>query len=102
VTDFYQQLPRKRIGAGALITDEDGRVLMVEPTYKEHWEIPGGVVERGETAFDACCTRSHRFVELPRLAAVTVARLVRRIHFALQARHEGRTIELADGHPTAT
>ena len=52
--DFYGRLPRKRVGAGALITDGAGRVLMVEPTYKDAWEVPGGVVEADETAFDAC------------------------------------------------
>ena len=52
--EFYAALPRKRVGAGALITDADGRVLMVEPTYKDSWEVPGGVVELGETAVDAC------------------------------------------------
>ena len=40
--------------AGALFFDEAGRVLLVEPTYKPHWEIPGGAVERGETPSDAC------------------------------------------------
>jgi ADP-ribose pyrophosphatase YjhB (NUDIX family) len=51
---FYADLPRKRVGAGALITDSAGRILMVEPTYKDHWEVPGGVVEANETAFAAC------------------------------------------------
>ncbi|MFI6100126.1 NUDIX domain-containing protein [Lentzea sp. NPDC051213] len=41
-------------GAGALFFDEAGRVLLVEPTYKPHWEIPGGVIERGETPSEAC------------------------------------------------
>jgi 8-oxo-dGTP diphosphatase len=52
--ELYGRLPRKRVGAGALITDAAGRVLMVEPTYKAAWEVPGGVVEADETAFDAC------------------------------------------------
>jgi ADP-ribose pyrophosphatase YjhB (NUDIX family) len=51
---FYRSLPRKRVGAGALITDAAGRVLLVEPTYKSNWEVPGGLVEGGETAFAAC------------------------------------------------
>ncbi|MDF0532401.1 NUDIX hydrolase [Tsukamurella sp. 8F] len=54
VDDFYASLARTRLGAGALITDGDGRVLMVEPTYKQTWEIPGGAVERGEGAPAAC------------------------------------------------
>ncbi|WP_434442290.1 NUDIX domain-containing protein [Lentzea sp. E54] len=45
---------RALAAAGALFFDEAGRVLLVEPTYKPHWEIPGGVVERGETPLEAC------------------------------------------------
>lgn len=40
--------------AGALFFDEAGRLLLVEPTYKPNWEIPGGVVEQGETPTEAC------------------------------------------------
>lgn len=42
-------LPRKRMGAGVLLTHPDGRVLLVEPTYKDHWEVPGGAVEADES-----------------------------------------------------
>ena len=51
---FWAGLARVRTGAGALITDGEGHVLMVEPTYKDRWEIPGGSVDAGETAVDAC------------------------------------------------
>jgi ADP-ribose pyrophosphatase YjhB (NUDIX family) len=40
--------------AGALFVDERGRVLLVEPVYKPRWEIPGGVIEPGETPSAAC------------------------------------------------
>ncbi|MFJ8964496.1 NUDIX domain-containing protein [Lentzea sp. NPDC102401] len=40
--------------AGALFFDDAGRLLLVEPTYKPHWEIPGGVIEHGETPSEAC------------------------------------------------
>lgn len=40
--------------AGALIRDERDRILLVEPTYKDHWEIPGGVIEVGETPSQGC------------------------------------------------
>jgi 8-oxo-dGTP diphosphatase len=40
--------------AGALFADGQGRVLLVEPTYKPGWEIPGGVIEEGETPSAAC------------------------------------------------
>ena len=46
--------PAKRMGAGALIRDEHGRVLLVQPTYQESWEIPGGSVEADESPRAAC------------------------------------------------
>ncbi len=42
------------MGAGALIRGEDGRVLVVEPTYKDTWELPGGSVEADESPRAAC------------------------------------------------
>jgi 8-oxo-dGTP diphosphatase len=47
-------LPRKRMGAGALVRDADARVLLVEPTYKPDWEIPGGLVEVDESPRAGC------------------------------------------------
>lgn len=46
--DFYASLPRRRMGAGVLFVDAACQPLLVEPTYKPTWEIPGGVVEAGE------------------------------------------------------
>ncbi|MDF5751169.1 NUDIX hydrolase [Spongiactinospora sp. TRM90649] len=40
--------------AGALFFDRDDRVLLVDPVYKEHLDIPGGFVEEGETPYEAC------------------------------------------------
>nr|GID87304.1 NUDIX hydrolase [Actinoplanes derwentensis] len=38
-----------RIAAGALFFDDENRVLLVKPTYKAGWDIPGGYVEPGES-----------------------------------------------------
>ena len=43
-----------RVSAGALFTDDAGRILMVRPTYKDYWDIPGGYVEPGESPYAAC------------------------------------------------
>ncbi len=43
------ELPKKVVAAGMLFHDERGRALLVEPTYKPLWEIPGGVVEARES-----------------------------------------------------
>jgi 8-oxo-dGTP diphosphatase len=45
---------RPVVAAGVLFVDSESRVLMVRPTYKEHWEIPGGFVEPGESPYRAC------------------------------------------------
>jgi RimJ/RimL family protein N-acetyltransferase/8-oxo-dGTP pyrophosphatase MutT (NUDIX family) len=42
-------LPRKRAIAQLLVRDPDGRVLLCRLTYKQDWDLPGGVVEVGES-----------------------------------------------------
>jgi len=48
-------LPAIPASAGALIFDRKGRLLLLKPTYKSGWTIPGGVMEAdGETPWEAC------------------------------------------------
>ncbi|WP_205470947.1 NUDIX hydrolase [Nocardioides sp. SYSU D00038] len=42
-------LPRKRAIAQMLVRDPDDRVLLCQLTYKSDWDLPGGVVEVGES-----------------------------------------------------
>ena len=42
-------LPRKRLIAHVLIRDDEGRVLLCETQFKVDWELPGGIVEPGES-----------------------------------------------------
>jgi 8-oxo-dGTP diphosphatase len=53
VNDYTTTLPRKRMGAGVLFGDGAGRVLLVEPAYKDYWEIPGGCVDADESPYQA-------------------------------------------------
>ena len=42
-------LPRKRAISQMLVRDEEERVLLCRLTYKRDWDLPGGVVEVGES-----------------------------------------------------
>jgi 8-oxo-dGTP diphosphatase len=49
------EVPRIPASAGALIFDEQGRLLILKPNYKKGWTIPGGQVDAGgESPWDAC------------------------------------------------
>jgi ADP-ribose pyrophosphatase YjhB (NUDIX family) len=47
-------MAKPRVAAGALFVDDEDRVLLVKPTYKQSWDIPGGYVEPGESPYQAC------------------------------------------------
>lgn len=52
---LVEELPAVPASAGALIFDRAGRLLILKPTYKSGWAIPGGVMEAdGESPWDAC------------------------------------------------
>ena len=51
---WYAQLPTMFGAAGALFTDGAGRVLLVKPNYREHWSLPGGILEHGEPPHEGC------------------------------------------------
>ncbi|MEV8636036.1 NUDIX hydrolase [Streptosporangium sp. NPDC051023] len=39
---------RKRVAADVLIRNVEGLVLLVDPTYKDGWDLPGGMAEANE------------------------------------------------------
>lgn len=44
---------RKRVAADVLLRDALGRVLLVDPTYKPGWDLPGGMAEANEPPEEA-------------------------------------------------
>ena len=53
VTEYV--LPRVPASAGALLHDGTGRILVLKPSYKGGWTVPGGQVEEdGESPWEAC------------------------------------------------
>jgi 8-oxo-dGTP diphosphatase len=47
------------VAAGALFVDAADRIMLVRPTYKPYWDIPGGYVEPGESPKAACIREVH-------------------------------------------
>lgn len=41
--------PRKRVIAHLLMTDESGRACVLQTTFKPDWELPGGILNPGES-----------------------------------------------------
>jgi len=71
----WPDVPRIPASAGALIWDPAGRLLILEPTYKKSWTIPGGQVDaEGESPWHACRRETREecglVVESGRLACV--------------------------------
>ncbi|WP_030984058.1 NUDIX domain-containing protein [Streptomyces sp. NRRL S-1813] len=42
---YIAGLPRVLAGAGIIFRDAEGRLLLVEPNYRDTWILPGGTVE---------------------------------------------------------
>ncbi|MFF7737282.1 NUDIX domain-containing protein [Streptomyces sp. NPDC007984] len=53
------KMAHPRMAAGALFFDDADRVLLVEPSYKDYRDIPGGYVEQGESPRQACLREVH-------------------------------------------
>jgi len=47
--DYKLSLPKKRMASGVIIRNAKGEMLVLKTTYKDHWEIPGGVIEENES-----------------------------------------------------
>jgi 8-oxo-dGTP pyrophosphatase MutT (NUDIX family) len=51
---WYASLATMYGSAAAVITDPSGRVLLVKPNYRDHWSLPGGVLEHAEAPHAGC------------------------------------------------
>jgi 8-oxo-dGTP diphosphatase len=52
--EYVASLARKRMAVMALFRDDAGHVLIVKPTYRDGWLLPGGSVEADESPHAAC------------------------------------------------
>lgn len=51
--EYAASLNKKRTSAGVLFRDHQERVLLVKPTYKPGWDLPGGAVGAEEPPWQA-------------------------------------------------
>jgi ADP-ribose pyrophosphatase YjhB (NUDIX family) len=49
---YWAQVEAPMASCTALITDADGQILVVDPTYKDGFDMPGGMVCAGETQIE--------------------------------------------------
>ena len=57
-------MPMKRVAADCVLTDEAGRLLVLDPPYKATWDIPGGMVEIDESPWRAARREVHEEIGL--------------------------------------
>src|ERR1051326_7997748 len=50
----FAKIPAKRMAAGAVFLDARSNILIVKPTYRPDWLLPGGTVEAHESPREAC------------------------------------------------
>ncbi len=62
--DFYPSLPKKRMAAGALLRNALGEILLVKPTYRPDWLIPGGITEADESPRQGCAREAREEIGL--------------------------------------
>lgn len=70
---YLTGLPKKRVAAGALFCDDQDRTLLVKPTYKDYWQLPGGVAEADEAPLATATREIGQELGLP---ALTLGRLL--------------------------
>ena len=50
---YLATLPKKRMAVGVLFVNTRDELLIVKPTYRPEWLIPGGTVEANESPYRA-------------------------------------------------
>jgi 8-oxo-dGTP diphosphatase len=55
---------QKVLASGCILRDHSGKFLLVKPTYKPGWEIPGGMVEANESPVQACLREAREEIGL--------------------------------------
>lgn len=60
--DYMKHLPGRVSSAALLLEDSAGKLLIVKADYKEHWTVPGGVIEEAEMPLVTAIRETHEEV----------------------------------------
>jgi 8-oxo-dGTP diphosphatase len=52
--NWFASLPTMYGTAGAVFVNAAGHILLVKPNYRDHWQLPGGILEDGEAPHEGC------------------------------------------------
>lgn len=61
---FYAALARKRVGGGIVFFNKNDEILLVKPNYKDHWLLPGGIIEKDESPREGAIRETKEEVNL--------------------------------------
>ncbi len=62
--EYYRSLPKKRMASGAILFNANDEILIVKPSYKEEWLLPGGIIELNESPRAACIREVKEEIDL--------------------------------------
>jgi len=52
-SEYIKKLPKKKMATGVIFLNNKNQILVIKPTYKNWWSIPGGVINRNESPLAA-------------------------------------------------
>ena len=47
--EYRKAIPRKRMASGVLLFNKEEKLLIVKPSYKDYWSMPGGIIDANES-----------------------------------------------------
>src|SRR4030042_1026069 len=78
--EYLKTLPKKRIAVGVLLFNDDNQLLVLKPSYKDHWTIPGGVVNEYESLIDNDEIIESKFVHFEEALKILSANTSKRLN----------------------
>lgn len=63
--EHLKLIPKKRMASGVIFLNAKDEILMVKPSYKDSWILPGGIIESFESPEEAAVREVREEIGLP-------------------------------------